>query len=83
MKRAFIFVGIIFMGLGVLAFIERGFFAGAFFDAFMLGNMPWDRADAIKVGKVITAAGGLFIFGVVLTLVGILRKEPRRIDFTR
>ena len=82
-RKALIFIGIIFMGLGILVFIERGFFARAFLGAIILGDIPWDRPDAIKMGKVIVTAAGFFIFGIVLTLFGILHREPRRIDFTK
>ena len=77
MRKLFIFLGIILMGFAVLVFVERGFFASAFFGAHVLGNIPWDRPDAVKVGKVIVIVSGLFIFGMVMAIIGLLHRETR------
>lgn len=67
--------GIILSVLGVAFFMERGFFASTFLGAFSIGNFGWDSDDEYKMMAFAVAGIIVFIFGISLTINGVLMKE--------
>lgn len=76
-RRTFLVVGILLVILGIVLFVERGFFASTFLSASVLGNMGWDYDDANKIQTVAIVGGLAFLSGVVVTLIGVFKKDKQ------
>lgn len=66
--------------VGIVVFVERGYFASLFFDAHTIGNLGWANKDDKALQLTAIIAGGLAGAGVLLALLTSLAplfpKEP-------
>jgi hypothetical protein len=74
-KGALIATGIAVALLGVVMFLERGYFAGTFLGATSLGNMGWNSQDAQEIQSVAIFGGLCLLGGLGLAIAGINKKS--------
>jgi len=65
-------IGISLVVLGVLIFLERGYFASVFLHANNLGNMGWNSGDAEKI-QIFAIGGGIgVIVGILFSITAVV-----------
>lgn len=77
MNQRKLIIGIVLSILGILIFIERGYFASALLGAHTLGNMGLENQDDEKL-QIISAIGGIgTLAGIILTIITITKKGEK------
>lgn len=70
-RPAYLFIGIVLAALGVVLFLERGYFAAQLLDAQTLGNSGLTPRDAGKITDVIVVSVFSFLIGVACAVIGV------------